>query len=372
MNVTDMVCTHKSIEDSFSSGVAKKILNNERLSFDDGIKLYEFPLTVLGYLANAKKEKLIANNYVTFVVDRVISYTNICNVQCKFCAFYRLPNQNDAYILSDEDIFKKIEELVSLGGTQVLFQGGVNPALNLNYFVRIFKEIKARYPIHLHSLSTVEIDYIARKEGKPLYEVISILKEAGLDSIPGAGAEILSERVRHDLSPLKISISRWLEIMETAHELEMHTTATMMYGSVETIEERIRHLILIRELQDKTGGFTAFIPWSFSPLKTELYNIVPATGLYYLKTIAIARLMLDNIKHIQSGWLTEGHKMAQIALSFGADDMGGTLIEDKVLGATGIKVNSSIEMMIHCIRRAGKIPVQRNTKYKIIRIFDET
>lgn len=350
--------------------IIQKVLDGERLTLEDGISLFSLPLLTLGWLANYKKEKIIPGPYVTFVVDRVISYTNICNVCCKFCAFYRPLNHKDSYLMSDDEIFKKIKELVSLGGTQVLFQGGVNPNLNLEYYTRIFREIKSRFPVHLHSLSPVEIDYISKKENISISETIDALKKAGLDSIPGGGAEILVDRPRKIISPSKITSLRWLEIMETAHNLGMLTTATMMYGSVETLEERIQHLLVLRDLQDCTKGFTAFIPWSFSPQNTQLPHIEPASGIDYLKIIAAARLILDNFSHIQSGWLTEGHRLAQVALSFGADDMGGILIEDKVLAATGIHVNSSIQRMIHCIKGSGKIPVQRNTRYEQVNIFN--
>lgn len=350
--------------------IADKILKGERVSCEEGAGLYNLPPLALAWLADNRREIINPNRYVTFVVDRVISYTNVCKVACRFCAFYRPHNHSEAYMLSDDEILKKIEELVTIGGTQVLFQGGINPFLDLNYYINIFKKIKSNFSVHIHSLSPVEVDYIAQKAGLTLCDTIKILKEAGLDSIPGAGAEILVERVRKIIAPLKITGERWLEVMESAHLLGMNTSATMMYGTVETVEERIQHLISLRNLQDRTNGFLAFIPWSFASHHTKMEHIAPASGLDYLKTIAISRIVLDNFPHIQSGWLTEGHKMAQVALKFGADDMGGILMEDQVLGAAGIVVDASIKQMLQNISEAGKIPVQRNTKYEIIRIFD--
>jgi cyclic dehypoxanthinyl futalosine synthase len=326
-------------------------------------------------------------NAVTFVVDRNISYTNVCSIGCDFCAFHCAPGSQEAYVLTHDQILEKVRELAELGGTQVLIQGGIHPDIGLDYYLDMVRAIHEKFPkVHIHSFSAIEVDVLSKKSGIPLPELFRKFKEAGLNSLPGGGAEILVERVRKLISPAKISSERWLEVMRTAHEAGFKTTATMVFGHVETKEERIAHLIRLRELQDKTNGFRAFIPWSYVPpqatseVKSDERQITPrgwsmaglssAGGDDYLKTVAISRLMLDNIEHIQSGWLTEGMKLGQIALAFGCDDMGGTLIEDKVLEPTGIKVHTRREDLIRLIRDAGFVPVQRDTNYEKIRVFE--
>ena len=351
--------------------ILRKRLNGERLTLEDGVRLYSCDLLALGQVAQKLTKRLLPNA-VTFVVDRNISYTNVCTVGCDFCAFHCAPGAEGAYVLSKEQILEKVRELEALGGTQVLIQGGVHPDLPLDYYLAMVRAIHEKFPrIHIHSFSAIEVDTLAKKNNIPLPELFRRFKAAGLNSMPGGGAEILVERVRKLISPSKISSDRWLEVMEIAHKAGLKTTATMVFGHVETKEERILHLLRLRELQDRTGGFRAFIPWSFVPVNTDLKDLEPAGGDDYLRTVAISRLMLDNIEHLQSGWLTEGLKLGQIALAFGCDDMGGILIEDKVLEPTGIKVRMRREDLIRLIREAGFLPVQRNTNYEILKTFQE-
>jgi len=356
--------------DKYSS-ILQKCFNGERLTFDEGVTLYSCDLLRLGRAADFIRRKQNPDNVVTFIVDRNISYTNACVVDCDFCAFYRKPGHKEAYTMTYEQIFSKIQELVDLGGTQVLIQGGVNPDLPLEYYLDLLRAIREKFPtVHIHSFSVVEFEMISKKYRIPLEEVFRLFKEAGLNSLPGGGAEILVERVRKLISPKKATSERWLEVMKIAHKAGLKSTATMVIGHVETLEERILHLIRIRETQDETGGFRAFIPWTLSPQGTPRMQHIKATGGEdYLKTVAISRLMLDNIEHIQSGWLTEGLKLGQIALGFGCDDMGGTLLEDKVLEPTGIEVNTRREDLVRLIHEAGYKAAQRNTNYEIMHVY---
>lgn len=350
--------------------ILSKRLEGKRLTPEEGLSLYTSDLLELGKAAQAVTPRILPNA-VTFVVDRNISCTNVCTIGCDFCAFHCSPGSPEAFVLSHEEILEKVREIAELGGTQVLIQGGVHPDLCLDYYLEMVRFIHERFPgIHIHSFSAVEMDRLSRQSKLSLPELFRKFKEAGLNSLPGGGAEILVERVRKLISPNKISSNRWLEIMKAAHETGFKTTATMVFGHVETLEERIMHLVRLRELQDKTHGFRAFIPWSFVPNQTPGMNhLKPAGGDDYLRTVAISRLMLDNIEHLQSGWLTEGLKLGQIALAFGCDDMGGTLIEDKVLEPTGIQVNTRREDLIRLIQDAGYVPVQRDTNYQVLRSF---
>lgn len=352
--------------------ILAKALNGERLNLEDGVLLYSCDLLRLGQAANTLARRKNPGNNVTFVVDRNVSYTNACVVDCDFCAFYRTPGHAEAYTLSYEEIFKKIQELVDLGGTQVLIQGGVNPALPLDYYLDLLRAVTKKFPtVHIHSFSVVEFNMIAKKNRLSLEEVFRLFKEAGLNSLPGGGAEILVERVRKIISPKKATSDMWIDVMRTAHKAGLRASATMVYGHFETIEERIIHLLKIRDLQDETGGFRSFIPWSLSPQGTpRMSHFKPAGGEEYLKTVAISRLMLDNIQHIQGGWLTEGLKLGQIALAFGADDIGGTLIEDKVLEPTGIEVHTRPEDLIRLIHEAGYTAVQRDTNYETVKVYE--
>lgn len=352
--------------------ILEKRLQGERLNLEEGILLYSCDLLRLGKAAQTLVESMQPDRKVTFIIDRNISYTNACVVDCDFCAFYRSPGDKEAYTLTYDQIFAKIQELVDIGGTQVLIQGGVNPELPLEYYLDLIRAIRQKFPgIFIHSFSVVEFDMIAKKFRLPLAEVFRRFKEAGLNSLPGGGAEILVERVRKIISPKKATSERWIEVMRTAHAAGLKSTATMVIGHVETIEERIMHLLLIRKLQDETHGFRAFIPWTMSPEGTpRMQHISQAGGQDYLKTVAISRLMLDNFDHIQSGWLTEGLKLGQVALNFGCDDMGGTLLEDKVLEPTGIEVHTRPADLVRLIQEAGYIPAQRNTNYDIVHVYN--
>ncbi|MFH0985759.1 MAG: cyclic dehypoxanthinyl futalosine synthase [Candidatus Omnitrophota bacterium] len=353
--------------------ILEKRLWGERLTLEDGLALYACDLFSLGEAARSLTPRLIPNG-VSFVVDRNISYTNVCTIECDFCAFHCPPGDPRAYVLSREEVLHNVAELEALGGTQVLIQGGIHPDLKLDYYLDMVRAIHEKFPkIHIHSFSAIEMDVLSRNSGVPLPELFRKFKDAGLNSLPGGGAEILVERVRQRISPRKISSERWLEVMSVAHEAGFKTTATMVFGHIETKEERVMHLLRLRELQDRTKGFRAFIPWSFVSQGTPGMSDIPsAGGDDYLKTVAISRLMLDNFEHIQSGWLTEGLKLGQIALAFGCDDMGGTLVEDKVLEPTGIQVRTCREDLIRLIRDAGFVPVRRNTNYEILEVFEET
>lgn len=349
-----------------------KRLEGQRLSLEEGILLYSCDLLKLGKAASELVKRANPDRIVTFIVDRNVSYTNTCVVDCDFCAFYRSPGHSEAYTLSFEQVFQKVQELVDMGGTQVLIQGGVNPQLPLDYYLNLIRAVREKFPtVHVHSFSVVEFDMISKKFRLPLEEVFRQFKEAGLNSLPGGGAEILMERVRKTISPKKATSERWIDVMRTAHKAGLRSTATMVVGHMETTEERIAHILKIRDLQDETGGFRAFIPWTLSPQGTpRMKHFRPAGGEDYLKTLAISRLMLDNVEHIQSGWLTEGLKLGQIGLAFGCDDMGGTLLEDKVLEPTGIQVHTRREDLIRLIKEAGYIPAQRDTNYKILHVFN--
>lgn len=346
--------------------IVEKVIAGQRLSFEDGMRLYRsHNILELATLADFVRQKKYPNNIVTFIISRNINYTNVCWVRCKFCAFYRPPGDEEGYVLSNETIFKKIDELLDLGGYELLMQGGLNPKLKIEYYEELFSSIKSRYKVHLHSLSPAEVIYIAKRSKLSLEETIKRLRAAGLDTIPGGGAEILVDEVREEIAPYKDTAEEWLEVMRTAHKLKMRTTATMMYGSVEKLEHRVEHLIKIRNLQDETGGFTAFIPWNFQPDGTELGG-KKATGYDYLKTVAISRLMLDNVDNIQASWVTQGPKIAQISLKYGANDFGSTMIEENVVSAAGTKFLMSIQDIRRQIQEAGYEPKIRNTYYQII------
>lgn len=350
----------------------------ERISREEALALFKSAdLLDLGEKADRIRKALHPEEMVTFVVDRNINYTNVCINQCRFCAFYRDAESPDAYVLSKEELFKKIEETIALEGTQILIQGGLHPDLGLDYYTALLKSIKARFEINVHGFSPPEVCYLAKKHNLTVRETIQILKDAGLDSIPGGGAEILSDRVRQVLSPKKIKSREWLRVMEEAHGLGMRTTATMMFGSVEAPEDIIEHLDAIRSLQDRTGGFTAFIPWSFQPGNTELSrddvglqgSIRPATAIDYLRVLTLSRLYLDNVQNVQASWVTQGLKLAQVALRFGANDFGSTMIEENVVRAAGVNYVVSKEDIIAAIKAAGFEAAQRNTYYSIIRKF---
>ena len=350
-------------------GILEKAAAGERLTFDEGVTLLRTDdLILLGLAANIVKDRLHPEPVVTFVIDRNINYTNVCQTKCRFCAFYRSEDDPDAYVLSYDEIFDKIRETVELGGTQILMQGGLHPGLPFSYYLDMLKCIKERFDIHIHSFSPPEIVHFSRMYSLSVRDVLKKLQEAGLESVPGGGAEILDNRVRKYISPQKISWEEWMDVMTTAHELGMKTTATMMFGSVETLEERVMHIIRIRDAQDRTGGFRAFIPWSFQPSNTQLGGET-ATGVDYLKTLAVSRLLLDNVPNIQASWVTQGAKLAQISLSFGANDFGGTMLEENVVRAAGVSYRVPINDIVSCIKDAGFSPAQRNTRYEILKRY---
>lgn len=360
------------IADRFDEILAKRV-EGERISVEEAVELFSCDLLRLGKAADTITRKLHPSPVRTFIVDRNISYTNACFIDCDFCAFYRRPGHAEAYTLSMEEILKKMKELDDLGGNQVLIQGGVNPALPLSFFLNLIRTVRKEFPrIMVHSFSVVEIDFLSKKEKMPLREVLLQLKEAGLNSIPGGGAEILVERVRDIVSPKKMDSDGWINFMREAHQAGLRSTGTMVFGHIETLEERVLHMKRLRDLQDETGGFRAFISWTLSPHGTpRMSQFRQAGGEDYLRTQAISRLFLDNFENIQSGWLTEGVKIGQVALSFGANDMGGTLLEDKVLEPTGMNASSTRkEDLIRLIREAGYTPAQRNTNYEILQTFN--
>ncbi|PWB78502.1 MAG: dehypoxanthine futalosine cyclase [Candidatus Methylomirabilota bacterium] len=346
--------------------IAERVEAGERLTFDDGVELFErATLLELSAMADRARWRLHPDPVVTYVIGRTVNYTNICWVQCSFCAFYRSPTSSEAYLLSKEEIFQKIEEMIELDGTEVLLQGGLNPNLKIDYYEDLFVSIKARFPIHLHALSTVEIGYIADSSRLSLKETLKRLQAAGLESIPGAGAELLVDEVRQRVSPRKDSASDWLQVMRTAHELGIPTTATMMYGVGETLPQRVEHLMKIRELQDDTGGFTAFIPWSYQP-NGDAFQGQSGSGYGYLRTVAVSRIMLDNVKHIQAAWLTMGPKIGQISLLYGVNDFGSTVLEENVVRTPVTRQLMTLEEIRRNVRDAGFIPKRRNTRYQLL------
>jgi len=347
--------------------IRAKIEEGLPLEKEEALFLFKLPLHLLGELARSLRFRLHPERIVTYVVDRNINYTNICISGCKFCAFFRAPNSPQGYLLSFEEIAKKIEETLSLGGYQILLQGGLHPELTLEYYESLFRFIKERFPqIHLHALSPPEIIYLSRLSGLSVEEVLKRLIEAGLDSIPGGGAEILVDRVRKLLSPQKASSAEWLMVMEAAHRLGLKTTATMMFGHIETVEEIIEHLFKIRDLQDRTRGFTAFIPWTFQPQNTALAHLKKAGSFRYLQVLAVSRLVLHNVPNLQVSWVTQGPRIAQLALEFGGNDFGSTMIEENVVASAGVSHRLSEEELRAYIEEAGYIPKRRKMDYTLL------
>ncbi len=321
----------------------------------------------VGQEADRVRKRLHPGNIVSYIVDRNINYTNICTEYCSFCAFYRPVGSPEGYIQPLESIFEKIDETLALGGTGVLMQGGLHPDLKIGYYEDLLRGIKQRYPrLHLHCFSAPEILNIAEVSGLSLRDTIARLKDAGLDSIPGGGAEILDDDVRQRISRLKCTTEEWMAVHRTAHRLGLRTTATMMFGCGETLEHRVRHFARVRQLQEEAGGFTAFIPWIFQRAHTSLGNFIKeeATAVDYLKTLAVSRIFLDDIQNVQASWLTPGHKVCQIALRFGGNDVGSILIEENVVRAAGVTRTSSEEQLRRLIADAGFRPVKRDTLYR--------
>jgi cyclic dehypoxanthinyl futalosine synthase len=356
--------------------ILEKALDGERIDEAEALALLESrDLVSVGRAANELRARRTDPGRITFIIDRNLNYTNVCYTDCDFCAFYRSPgDRGEAYLLPKPVIFKKIEETLALGGTGLLMQGGHHPDLGVEYYEDLFSSIKARYPIHLHALSPSEIQHAARRSKLTIPETLTRLRDAGLDSIPGGGAEILVDRVRKIISPKKTTSAEWLGVMRHAHWLGMSTTATMMYGHVETLAERVEHMRLIRELQDATRGFRAFISWTFQDDGNRLGDRVPRsampTSFDYLLTQAVSRIYLDNVDHIQSSWVTQGLKIGQVALGFGADDMGSVMIEENVVSAAGTTHRTSTEELVHLIKALGKTPVQRDTLYRDVKVWN--
>ena len=355
--------------------VLEKALEGERIDDADAVALLESrDLVAVGRVANELRSRKTDPGRITFIIDRNLNYTNVCVTDCDFCAFYRPPGDGrESYLLPKPVIFKKIEETLAIGGTGLLMQGGHHPDLGIEYYEDLFRSIKQRYPIHLHALSPPEVQHISRRSKLTVPETLSRLRDAGLDSLPGGGAEILVDRVRKVIAPKKTTSDEWLDVMRQAHRLGMSTTATMMYGHVETLGERVEHLRRIRELQDETHGFRAFISWTFQDDGNRLGALVPIerrpTSFDYLLTQAVSRIYLDNVDHIQSSWVTQGMKIGQVALEFGADDMGSVMIEENVVSAAGTTHRTSAEELAHLIRRLGKVPVQRDTLYRDVKVW---
>ncbi len=347
----------------------------KRLSKEDALDLIKnASLLDLAKMASAKKDELHKEKLTTFIVDRNINYTNVCWVDCKFCAFFRHKKDNDSYVLKFDEIDEKIEELLAIGGTQILFQGGVHPNLKIDYYEELVNHIHTKYPqITIHGFSSIEIDFIAKVSKISILEVLKRLQAKGLSSIPGAGAEILSDRVRDIIAPKKMDTQEWLEVHRLAHSIGMKTTATMMFGTVETDEEIIEHWDLIRKLQDETGGFRAFIMWSFQGENTKLIEehpqIKPQSSNRYLRLLAVSRLYLDNFKNLQSSWVTQGSYIGQMALKFGANDLGSTMMEENVVKAAGAANRMKQDEMIRLIKDIGEIPAKRDTAYNILERF---
>jgi len=356
--------------DSRSRRILASALEGKRLCMDDAVYLLQkADLLSLGRVAQGVCRQKHPGGIVTFVIDRNVNYTNVCTCQCRFCAFYRPPGHPKAYLLDLDAVARKVEEAVSQGATQIMLQGGLHPGLDLDYYQNLISFIKSKFNVTIHSFSPPEIDHIARTSGIPVEEVLRELMDAGLDSLPGGGAEILVDRVRRLISPNKISAGRWLKVMEKAHQLGLRSTATMMMGSVETIAERVQHLEAVRRLQDQTGGFRAFIAWTFQPRNTQLGGgYLPV--LEYLRTLAVARLYLDNIQHLQGSWVTQGPAIGQITLAFGANDLGSIMLEENVVRAAGTSHRITVSEIVRLIRAAGRVPAQRDTSYRILRRFE--
>ncbi len=353
--------------------IAEKIFEGRRISSQEALLLYQLPLNTLGALADARRRLIQKNVYdgrgndiVTYIVDRNVNYTNVCNVYCKFCAFYRTEKDNDHYVLSLEEIDQKLDELAAVGGVQVLLQGGHHPKLQIDYYLKLLSHIREKYPqINVHGFSPPEFNHFAEVFGMPVKEVISTFREAGLGSIPGGGGEILVDRIRNRIAPLKCNSNQWLEVMRIAHEMGLHSSATMMFGHVETVEDRMEHLQRLRDLQDETHGFTAFICWTFQAEKTKL-RAEPVGSMEYLRMQALSRIFLDNFTHLQSSWVTQGPRIGQIALKYGANDFGSVMMEENVVSSAGTTFRLAAEEIEELISTAGYEPKRRSTWYELL------
>ena len=348
--------------------IADKLVAGGRLTRAEAKEFYlEAPTSFLGRLADRARRLRHPEGVVTYIIDRNVNYTNVCVARCKFCAFYRPVGSGEGYTLGFDEIFTKIEETIALGGGQLLLQGGHNPDVPLAWYEDLFRQVKSRYPeFRLHALSPPEVIHISRLSGLPTPEVIDRLIAAGLDSVPGGGAEILVDRVRQELHCYnKATSDEWLRVMGEAHRAGLRTTATMMYGTVETVDERLEHLFRLREQQDETGGFTAFIAWSYQPEHTELGG-TEATGIEYLRTLALSRLVLDNFDNLQASWVTQGGKVGQLSLAYGANDMGSVMIEENVVRAAGAEYCMDEFEVVRNIENAGFVAKRRNMHYEVL------
>jgi cyclic dehypoxanthinyl futalosine synthase len=351
-----------------SIGVLEKAVAGNRLTPQEGLRLLEsHDLAALGRAADEVTRRLHPENYRTYNIDRNINYTNVCTAVCDFCAFYRAPKSSEGYVLSREELLQKIQETVELGGDQILMQGGLHPEFKLEWYEELLRDIKARFPqINIHGFSPPEIHHFTKVSKLPLRTVLERLKDAGLGSLPGGGAEILVDRVRRAITRGKVMTDDWLNVNRVWHELGGRSTATMMFGHVETLAERIEHLERLRQLQDETGGFTAFICWTFQPEHTDMADTPPAGAFEYLKTNAVARLYLDNFANIQSSWVTQGLKIGQLALLYGANDMGSLMIEENVVAEAGTVHYLSLEEIRAAISELGFVPRQRTVRYELL------
>ncbi|MHB8809401.1 MAG: cyclic dehypoxanthinyl futalosine synthase [Desulfobulbaceae bacterium] len=349
--------------------IGAKVLAGKRISDEEFLRLAESTdLHLLGFLADSVRRRLHPEPLVTYVIDRNINYTDICISACKFCAFFKAPEDPAGTVLSREDLAQKIRETKELGGTQILLQGGLHPDLPFAWYEEMLHFMKG-LDIHVHGFSPPEVCHFAQLSGQTIREVLTRLISAGLDSIPGGGAEILSDRVRQRLAPRKCSADQWIAVMEEAHHLGLRTTATMMFGHIETMAERLEHLQRVRDLQDRTGGFTAFIPWPFQPDNTALAageNVARETAFGYLKMLALSRIFLDNVANIQASWVTQGPKIAQLSLFFGANDFGSTMIEENVVAAAGVHFRLTEQEIQHLVHTAGFEPRQRRMDYTLV------
>jgi cyclic dehypoxanthinyl futalosine synthase len=355
------------------SSLIDKVLDGARISQEEARSLYHLPLEELGALANARRRYAKADAYggrgnevVTYIIDRNINYTNVCNVYCKFCAFYRTERDADHYVLSHEQLDQKLDELSAVGGVQVLLQGGHHPSLKIDFYLEMLSHIREKYPhINIHGFSPPEFNHFSEVFGMPIAEVITKFREAGLGSIPGGGGEILVDRVRNRIAPLKCDSDHWLEVMRIAHGMGINSSATMMFGHVETLDDRLEHLQRLRDTQDETGGFTAFICWTFQPENTKL-RAEPVGSAEYLRMQALARIFLDNFENVQSSWVTQGPRIGQVALSYGANDFGSVMMEENVVSSAGTTFRLDAPMIRRLVREAGYEPRMRNNWYQLL------
>lgn len=358
-----LLLTHAGID-----AIADKVLSGGRIHPEEALNLIQHPsLVELSLLADARRQQLVPGNEVTYVVGRILNYTNVCWVRCKFCAFYRTPGHAEGYTLDRDAVLDKVRETVEQGGTEILFQGGLNPRLKIEWYEEMFSTIMERFPtVVLHALSPAEVIYIAHISKLTMEHCLQRLKSAGLHSLPGAGGEILVDRVRQQIAPYKDTTEEWLECMRVAASLGIRSTASMMYGHVETLADRVEHLERVRSLQDECEPFRAFVTWNFQPEDTQLPIPKKATSWDYLRTLAVSRIYLDNIANVQLSILTQGPKVAQLGLSYGANDFGSTMIEENVVSASGSKFILSAEEFERLIREAGYVPRRRNTRYELL------